>query len=83
MTEPADKCIGYTKSGLRIIGTTPEGWDIVDFDDLLDYMDVDDPELDNWISSLSEEEFLEVASAVEHNLLNKYKYGCVKKVEYE
>lgn len=83
MTEPADKCIGYTKSGLRIIGTTPEGWDIVDFDDLLDYMDVDDPELDNWISSLSEEEFLEVASAVEHNFLRKYKYGCVKKVEYE
>ena len=78
MTEPASEEVRYKESGLRIIGTTPEGWDIVDFDDLLDYMDVDDPELDNWISSLSEEEFLEVASAAERNCLRKYKYGSVR-----
>lgn len=26
MTEPADDGVRYTAEGLRIIGTTPEGW---------------------------------------------------------
>ena len=80
MTEPADKCIGYTKSGLRIIGTTPEGWDIVDMDDILNYLDYADiNDIDpNWTSVFSDEELNEIAGAAERNCLRKYKYGSVR-----
>lgn len=83
MTEPADECIGYTEKGLRIIGTTPEGWNIIDMDDILnhlDYADINDID-PNWTSVFSDEELIEIAGEAERNHLRKYKYGYTRKVK--
>lgn len=79
MTEPVSEEVRYTPSGLRIIETTPEGWDIVDIEDILDRMDVGDPCLDWTTRYLSDEEFFEIIGAAERSFLNRYKHGYVRR----